>query len=202
MRRVVCSFVVSVLVATPLVLTGGSASAWVRCDFLTGGGWIIHDGAKANFSIGGSCRPGGNGHGLWGHLQYIDHGTGLNVHWLTITAYDDAGTGTTFDPRTGQPHGVRFICGTARTNRFGDVDWLVRAEDNSEPGVNDKFIILLSQNGTLRYSTFRSSGPTDDDTLGGTGPGGGNIQLHKPNPSITESFTGLTPTNCPTFFAS
>jgi hypothetical protein len=184
------------------VLTGGSASAWVRCDFLTGGGWIIHNSAKANFSIAGSCRPGGNGHGLWGHLQYIDHGTGLNVHWKTITAYSDAGTGTTFDPKTGQPHGIRFICGTARTNRFGDVDWVVRAEDNSEPGVNDVFIIRLSHGDDDPLYTTEGLGSEDDNTLGGTRPGGGDIQLHKQNPSITESFTELNRTTCPAFFAT
>jgi len=47
------------------------------------------------------------------------------------------------------------------------------------------------------YTTLFDS----NHTLGGTGPGGGNIQLHKPNPSITESFTELNPTTCPTVFA-
>jgi hypothetical protein len=178
-----------------LLLTGGPASAWVRCDFLTGGGWIIHDGAKANFSIGGSCRPGGNGHGLWGHLEYIDHGTGLNVHWLTITAYaaDDTGTDA-----HGQPTGTRIICGTARTNMFDDVDWAVVAKDVGEPGVDDVFAIRLSHGSATVYSTF----PDSDHTLGGTGPGGGDIQLHKPNPSITETFTPLDSTTCPAFFAT
>ena len=43
----------------------------------------------------------------------------------------------------------------------------VVACDNGEPGVNDAFSITLS-NG------YSASG-----SLGGSGPGGGNIQLHK-----------------------
>ncbi|PYN58693.1 MAG: hypothetical protein DMD94_00220 [Candidatus Rokuibacteriota bacterium] len=177
---------------------GAPASAWVTCDFLTGGGFIVRDsGAKGNFGIGGSCRPGGDGHGLWGHLEYHDHGTGLNVHWLTITAYVDGGDDGT-DPKTHQPKGTRIICGTARTNQFGDVDWAVRAKDVGEPGVDDEFVIQLSQGSAVVYTTLSDS----NHTLGGTGPGGGNIQLHKPNPSITESFTELNPTTCPAFYAS
>ena len=189
---------ISVLgIVTLLLAAGGSASAWVRCDFLTGGGFIVRDsGAKANFGIGGSCRPGGDGHGLWGHLEYIDHGTGLNVHWLTITAYVDGGD-TSSDPKTHQPTGTRIICGTARTNQFGDVDWAVKAKDVGEPGVDDEFVIQLTHGFATVYTTRFDS----NHTLGGTGSGGGNIQLHKENPSITESFTPLDPTTCPAFFA-
>ena len=189
---------ISVLGIAALALAAGApASAWVTCDFLTGGGFIVRDsGAKGNFGIGGSCRPGGDGHGLWGHLEYHDHGTGLNVHWLTITAYVDGGDDGT-DPKTHQPKGTRIICGTARTNQFGDVDWAVRAKDVGEPGVDDEFVIQLSQGSAVVYTTLSDS----NHTLGGTGPGGGNIQLHKPNPSITESFTELNPTTCPTVFA-
>ena len=37
-----------------LLLASGSAFAW-PCDFLTGGGFIIYNGAKANFGVGGGC---------------------------------------------------------------------------------------------------------------------------------------------------
>jgi len=190
---------ISVLGIAALALAAyDPASAWVRCDFLTGGGFIVRDsGAKGNFGIGGSCRPGGDGHGLWGHLEYHDHGTGLNVHWLTITAYVDGGD-TSTDPKIHQPTGTRIICGTARTNQFGDVDWAVKAKDVGEPGVDDEFVIKLSHGAVTVYNTLHDS----NNTLGGTGPGGGNIQLHKENPSITESFTELNPTTCPAFFAT
>jgi hypothetical protein len=79
------------LVVTGAVLVVGTATAprvaaWATppCDFLTGGGWIVHNGAKANFGIGGGCK---HGSPTWGHLEYIDHGTGLNVHWTSITEY-------------------------------------------------------------------------------------------------------------------
>lgn len=162
------------------------ASATVPCDFLTGGGFIIttasntHPPAKANFGVGGGCKF---GQPTWGHLQYIDHGNGLNVHWLTITGYFIEGPITdTKDPKR---TGTRLICGTARTNHFGDVDFVVRATDAGEPGRNkDAFDIRLSKNGAIVYTTE------------GDGPhklAGGNIQLHKPNPSTTGFFGG----NCP-----
>jgi len=160
MRRIWTRYAFGIA-ALALVLASGSASAW-ECDFLTGGGFIIRDsGAKANFGVGGGCK---HGSPTWGHLEYIDHGTGLNVHWTSITAYLEVDSST--DSR-GKPFGARRICGTARTNLYGDVDWFVLARDTGEP----------------------------DHTLGGSGPGGGNIQLHNPNPSTMGSFGG----SCPAF---
>lgn len=163
-----------------------SAPAMAHCDFLTGGGFIVRDsGAKANFGIGGGCKHGA----FWGHLQYIDHGTGLNVHWLTITAYFAIETrGEENDPKR---KGTRAICGTARTNTpVGDVDFVVVATDNGEPGVDDEFRIQLKKNGVIVYTTAGDS----NHTLGGSGPGGGNIQLHKPNPSTSAN---AGPGSCP-----
>lgn len=106
MRRIF----VTLMAVAAFALIGVAASAHdvppPGCDFLTGGGFIIRDnGAKANFGVGGGCK---HGSPTWGHLQYIDHGTGLNVHWETITAYlfdhqHDP------DPRNGQPRGARLI---------------------------------------------------------------------------------------------
>jgi len=158
----------------------------VPCDFLTGGGFIIRNsGAKANFGVGGGCKDGSP---TWGHLQYIDHGNGLNVHWTAITAYlfehqHDP------DPQTGQPRGARLIRGTARTNLFGDVDFFVIADDNGEPGGDDLFVIRLGKDGVCQYTTEGDL----DHTLGGSDPGGGNIQLHKPNASTTGAFEGSCP---------
>ena len=174
--------------ALAMALASGSANAWV-CDFLTGGGFIIRDtGANANFGVGGGCK---HGSPTWGHLEYIDHGNGLNVHWTSITAYIEVDSST---DNKGRPIGARLICGTARTNFFGDVDWVVEARDRGEPGRDDEFIIRLSQSGIIVYTTEGDS----DHTLGGSGPGGGNIQLHKPNPSTTGSFGG----SCPALFAA
>jgi hypothetical protein len=182
MRNLTSIFLAAGTAALAVILTGSVVTAHPSpCDFLTGGGFVIRadTGAKANFGIGGGCK---HGSPTWGHLQYHDHGTGLNVHWLTITGYMQEGDGvgdTTIDPKTKQPIGSRLICGTARTNQFGEVDFMVRAQDKGEPGVDDLFFIRLSVGGIVVYTTEHDP----DTSLGGDGPGGGNIQLHKPNPS-------------------
>jgi hypothetical protein len=166
------------------------------CDFLTGGGYIFttamtsHPIAKGTFAIGGGCK---HGSPTWGHLEYHDHYTGLNVHWTTITAYlleGDLGD-TSADPKNGQPTGTRLVCGTARTNQFGDVDFMVRARDMGEPGVNDEFDIRLAREGRIVYTTDNEFGAPHQ--LGDGDGGGGNIQLHKPNPSTTGGFGGDCP---------
>jgi hypothetical protein len=166
------------------------------CDFLTGGGYIFTTGgnthavAKGNFGVGGGCK---HGSPTWGHLEYHDHGNGLNVHWIDITAYliegEDIGS---IDPKTKQPIGTRLICGTARTNTdWGNVDFMVRARDAGEPGVNDEFDIRLAKDGVIVYTTENEPGMPHK--LGDGNGGGGNIQLHKPNPSTTGQFGGACP---------
>lgn len=162
------------------------------CDFLTGGGFILttasgaHAEAKANFGFGGGCKDNSP---TWGHFEYIDDGTGLNVHWIHITAYLLEGGGDTgTDPQTGQPTGTRLVCGTASTNLFGDVDFMVRARDVGEPGTADEFDIRLSQSGVRLYTTENEPGGPHK-----LNDGGGNIQLHKPNPSTTGPFSGECP---------
>ena len=204
--RLASGLVVLALVVTSGILVVGTATAppvkaWATlppCDFLTGGGWIVFNGNKANFGVGGGCK---HGSPTWGHLEYIDHGTGLNVHWTSITEYqflDDGSNGT--DPKTGQPIGTRKICGTARTNQFGDVNFAVRARDAGEPGVNDQFDIRLTDStGTIVW--YSTANECTWHYLGSYAPcapgdgGGGNIQLHKPNPSTSGSFGG----SCPAF---
>src|SRR2546425_12766910 len=66
-----------------LALASGAANA--DCDFLTGGGFIIFNGAHANFGVAGGCSK--DGTPTWGHLEYMDHDIGLNVHGTSITAY-------------------------------------------------------------------------------------------------------------------
>jgi hypothetical protein len=113
-------------------------------DFVTGGGWITKDGAHANFAVAGG--PGG-----WGHLQYIDHGSGLKVKGTGVTAYGLGKTGPT----------SRQIDGTAEWTG-GSGTYHVEVADNGEPGRNsDTFSLLLS-------SGYGAAGTLD----------GGNIQLH------------------------
>ena len=201
MRKSIAIRRVGVLgIATLLVVAGGLANADItpppppfsgKCDFLTGGGFIYPDGTnKGNFGVGGGCKKGSGTNGVpyWGHLEYHDHGLDLNVHVIDITAYFPEGdTGT--DPKTGQPTGTRWVCGTARTDKFGDVDFAVRASDAGEPGTADEFDIQLTQNGLIVYTTFTGA----PHKLGGGTGGGGNIQLHKLNNSTTGVFGGSCP---------
>jgi len=104
--------------------------------------------SRANFGVAGGIKNGS----LWGHLEYIDHGTGMKVHGTGVTAYFPTGTTS------------RHISGTAEINGQGGFTYDVDVADNGEPGVNvDTFAITLS-NG------YSASGKL----------GGGNIQLHMP----------------------
>src|SRR3989442_12698770 len=109
MRRVI-----SVLGVAALVLAGSVAHAEVTppppqqqgCDFMTGGGGIIHFGAKGAFGVGGGCQ---HGSGVktpeyLGALEYHDHGPRLHVPLTSITAYF-AAADTTNHPKPQQPLG-------------------------------------------------------------------------------------------------
>ena len=170
MFKAICGFGAATLVAGA-ALIGTSvpvAAHWVPapCDFITGGGFIFTDsGARANFGSHGGCKNGA----FWGHVNYVDHGgfNGESPYHVRSTEI----TGYLFDPDF--PN-ARDICGWATTNAGETVRFRVRMEDNGEPGVNDRYGIRLS-NGY--HVTTRQ--------LANGGPGGGNIQLHKPNPSTT-----------------
>jgi len=113
-------------------------------DFVTGGGWITkNDGARESFAVAGG--PGG-----WGHLQYIDHGTGLKVKGTGVMAYGPGSTPTS-----------REIDGTAEWTGGGSGRYHVEVADNGEPGRSDTFLLVL-ENG------YGAAGTLD----------GGNIQLH------------------------
>jgi hypothetical protein len=141
-----------------------SAHAVVSCqgvpacdgkDFVTGGGWIQGpSGAKANFGVAGGIKQDGT---LFGHLEYIDHGSnGPKVHGTGVTNYSIISANT------------RQIDGTAEVNGQSGFTYRVVVADNDQPGVNDFFSIkLFSSNGNLLYSA-------------GGNLGGGEIQLHKP----------------------
>lgn len=194
MRKVISTLGVALLVGGLLILWSDLAiGGIVPGDFLTGGGFIwttgggaigTHPVAKGNFGVGGGVKRGD----WWGHLNYIDHGNGLHVKGTDVTAYVITPGTTDTDTDTKQPHGSRDICGTARTNHplFPEVFYRVTAADKSEPGVDDIFIIRLYGGPfatVLVYTTEPNTDPMDDNTLGGTGPGGGNINLHAHNPS-------------------
>ncbi len=71
--------------------------------------WIqLPSGAKANFAVAGGIKNGS----FWGHLTYIDHGTGVKVKGQGVTAYSVGGTPTTRQTSGGG-------CATLRVNTSG-----------------------------------------------------------------------------------
>jgi hypothetical protein len=118
-------------------------------DFVTGGGRITTStGGKATFGVAGGIKNGG----FWGHLTYIDHGTGMKVKGTGVTAYRAP------DP-INKPN-LRHIEGNCEINGAAGT-YQIDVDDEGEPGTNDTFYIQLS------------NGYTAGSTLAG-----GNIQLH------------------------
>lgn len=163
MRKILFGLSVALLVLTVRLFSANAHFVPVPCDFITGGGFVFTDsGAMANFGAHGGCKNGA----FWGHVNYVDHETspGYHVNSTEITGY-------LIDP--GIPN-ARDICGVARTNRDESVRFRVRMVDNGEPGTSDMFGIRLS-NGYHVSTRLLNNGAG----------GGGNIQLHSPNPSTT-----------------
>jgi len=179
-RTVVSALIMGGLVVTALALTRSPVSAQIvpdPCDFITGGGFVFKgDGARANFGAHGGCKNGA----FWGHVNYVDHGgfggaTPFHVDSVEITGY-------LIDPVI--PN-ARDICGFARTNTGEThVRFRVRMVDNGE-GANatakDRFGIRVATTPEYLVTTR----PLGDD-----GPGGGDVKLHKHNPSTTSPCTG------------
>ncbi len=177
-RRIATTAGLSVLVGAAMLFTrGSSVSAHFvpqPCDFTTGGGFVItNDGNHANFGLVGGCKH----EGFFGHVNFVDHDTtppfgGLHVSSTSITGYFVA----CGSPEAPCPY--RDICGTANTNLFGPVWFRVRTLDGGEPGSMpgpDKFGIKLKSQITGAEAVVISTRFLE----------GGNIQLHKPNPSTT-----------------
>jgi len=130
------------------ICCGGSSGSHAEVkDFVTGGGFITGtpSGAKGNFGVAGGIKNGS----FWGHLNYIDHGTGMHVKHVTITGYD--ATGPT----------ERRITGTCTIDGESGYSFSCFVADNGEPGTNDTFNLFLS-------SGYSAGGYLQ----------GGNIQLH------------------------
>jgi hypothetical protein len=142
--------------------SGGVATVPSPCDFTTSGGFVLTDaGKEANFGVHGGCKNGA----FWGHVNYVDHATGYHVDSVAIYGY--------LTPFQGS--NIREICGAATTNNPADpqpVLFRIRLVDNGEPGTADQFGISLS-NGYMVTTRLLNRGVH----------GGGNIQLHDPNPS-------------------
>ena len=145
------------------------------CDFTTSGGFVINSaGKKVSFGAHGGCKNGE----WWGQINVVDHATGYHINSEEITGY--------FVPAGApNPEHTRDICGLAWTNNPNDpqyVPFRVRLIDNGEPGSYDKFGIVLGNTAdpTTQYHVSAR-------LLSAQKPGGGNVQLHKENPSTTAS---------------
>jgi hypothetical protein len=130
----------------------GIVHADILCRGVVVRGFILGtpSGDKGTLAVGGGIRRGVP----VGHLNYIDHGIGMRIHSTSVVSYA-AGEG---DIR-------QIVYNVSIDGEAGTATVLVA--DRGEPGVNDLFDLTLS-NG------YRAGGD-----LGGDGPGGGNIQLHK-----------------------
>lgn len=101
-------------------------------DFVTGGGWIVTSGSRANFGVGGGIKH----NGFWGHLTYIDHGANLKVKGLGVNGYDMVDANT------------RIIRGPAEINGVPGHRYEVTVTDDGEPGRGrDRFRIVLAPSG-------------------------------------------------------
>ena len=114
-------------------------------DFVTGGGRISTPSGKGTFGVAGGIKNGG----YWGHLTFIDHGSGMKVKGTGVTGYE-----VLSDTR-------RRIKGTCEINGVSGYSYTAVVDDLGEPGRNDWFQIDLT-NG------YGAAGNLE----------GGNIQLH------------------------
>ena len=158
----------AVLALTTVPLRAGFYFMPTPCDFITGGGFIFTDWAsRANFGAHGGCKNGA----FWGHVNYVDHGGFNGVSPYHVNSTEITGYLMSDNPEFAT---AREICGFARTNLGENLRFRVRMVDNGEPGRDDRFGIVLENGYWVRTRTLADGGP-----------GGGNIQLHKGNPSNT-----------------
>jgi hypothetical protein len=83
LKKALLSLAVPVL-GLALLLSAIPASAHLipsPCDWVTGGGFVINDGAHANFGLVAGCKH----HHFFGHVNFIDHSLEVHVSCLTIT---------------------------------------------------------------------------------------------------------------------
>ena len=162
MRRSIGALCALGIAALGLFLTTSSVVAHDvprPCDFTTGGGFVFKDnGARVNFGIVGGCKH----EGFYGHVNVVDHDTGLHING-PVTAYLDPFPTSSY----------RDLCGTDKKT---GIKFRVRTQDNGEPGGDDRFGVKFGEDVVVSTRELGPPGPTG---------GGGNIQLHRGNPSNT-----------------
>jgi hypothetical protein len=94
---------------------------------VTGGGFVITSGAKANFAVAGKNLSD------WGHFLFVNHGTGDKLKATRVY--------TTF-----AADGFATITGFAQVNGSGEYEFTAKVKDNGEPGGNvDEFGLTVPQ---------------------------------------------------------
>jgi hypothetical protein len=160
---------VSLAFATGVPMTAQAHFVPAPCDFITAGGFVFKDnGNMVNFGAHGGCKNGE----FWGNFNVIDHENNFQMKAEQITGY-------LFDPEF--PDG-RDICGWARINNADNlVQFRIRLNDKGEPGKKDSFGIVIDNQHTAGERFYKVS----VRLLANGDGGGGNVQLHKSNPSNT-----------------
>ena len=115
-------------------------------DMVTAGGWITGtpSGARANFGVHARDPAAPSG-----HVNYVDHGTGMHVVSTSITSYEIV------NPTT------RLLQGTCTIDGVGGFTFFVLLADDTVFGDGDRFELTLS-NGYVAEGELA----------------GGNVQLH------------------------
>jgi hypothetical protein len=148
-------------------------------DFMTGGGWIplsqpFCNNPKGTFGFVGGLNARGE---FFGSANYVDHCTGDHAKGDDVIAYCFIPGNCPANPAL---ETCRRIVYTGRFNNVPGFTIVLDVCDNGEPGKTDTFSIrvLMRTNGSdcdpTGFEVYSASG-----TLGGGGPGGGNIQLHR-----------------------
>lgn len=148
-------------------------------DFMTGGGWIpvsapLCSNPKGTFGFVGGLNAKGE---FFGSANYIDHCTGDHAKGDDVIAYCYIPPECPADPAA---ETCRRIVYTGRFNNVPGYTIVLDVCDNGEPGVNDTFAItVMIRTGGEDCDPEGLVFYTKSGTLGGGGPGGGNIQLHR-----------------------
>ena len=129
-----------VLTVTPGVVTAQAVDRVTAGGFITG----TPSGARANFGVHARDPAAPSG-----HVNYVDHGTGMHVVSTSITSYEIV------NPTT------RLLQGTCTIDGVGGFTFFVLLADDTVFGDGDRFELTLS-NGYVAEGELA----------------GGNVQLH------------------------
>jgi hypothetical protein len=167
-----------------LPLTGWSHVPVPACppvcqDFMTGGGWIplsapLCNNPKGTFGFVGGLNVKGE---FFGSANYTDHCTGDHAKGDDVIAYCFT---TGFCPPDPELDPCRRIVYTGRFNNVPGCTIVLDVCDRGEPGRSDTFkITVMLRTGGADCDPTGQVVYSASGTLGGGGPGGGNIQLHR-----------------------